>query len=51
MCTQCYFLGKHVFHKILLLDDEESLKTQNINFDLALKEFDESYEKITIFLN
>ena len=46
MCTQCYFLGKHVSHKILLLDDEESLKSQNINFDLTLKDFVGNYEKI-----
>ena len=46
MCTQCYFLGKHVSHKILLLDDEESLKSQNINFDLTLKDFFGNYEKI-----
>ena len=46
MCTQCFFLNKHTFHKILLLEDEESLNKQNINLDLTVKDFDGNYEKI-----
>ena len=46
MCTQCYFLNKHAFHKILLLEDEESLRKQNISLDSTLKDYDENYEKI-----
>ena len=46
MCTQCFFLNKHAFHKILLLEDEESLNKQNINLDLTVKDFDGNYEKI-----
>ena len=46
MCTQCFFLNKQAFHKILLLEDEESLNKQNINLDLTVKDFDGNYEKI-----
>ena len=46
ICSYCYFLKSHNSHKILLIDDEESLKKENINFDKSTKEFDTKFEKI-----
>ena len=46
ICAYCYFLKSHNSHKILLIDDEESLKKENINFDESTKEFDTKFEKI-----
>ena len=46
ICVYCYFLKSHNSHKILLIDDEESLKKENINFDESTKEFDTKFEKI-----
>ena len=37
ICVYCYFLKSHNSHKILLIDDEESLKKENINFDESTK--------------
>ena len=39
-------MKSHNSHKIILIDDEESLKKENINFDESMKEFDKKCEKI-----
>ena len=39
-------MKKHDSHKILLFDDEESLKNKEFTFDLTLKDFNEKYIKI-----
>jgi len=46
ICSYCYFLKSHNSHKILLIDDEESLNKENITFDESTKEFDTKFEKI-----
>ena len=43
---QCHFLNNHNNHKIILIDDEESLKKENLSFDFTTKEFNEKKEKI-----
>ena len=43
---QCHFLNNHNNHKIILIDDEESLKKENLTFDFTTKEFNEKKEKI-----
>ena len=39
-------MKSHNNHKILLIDDEESLKKENLTFDFATKDFEKKYEKI-----
>ena len=39
-------MKSHNSHNILLIDDEESLKKENITFDESTKEFDKKCEKI-----
>ena len=39
-------MKSHNNHKILLIDDEESLKKENLTFDFATKDFENKYEKM-----
>ena len=39
-------MKSHNNHKILLIDDEESLKKENLTFDFATKDFEKKYEKM-----
>ena len=39
-------MNKHTKHKIVLIDDEESLKKENITFDFSTKEFDKKKDAI-----
>ena len=42
----CFYFNKHNKHKIVLIDDEESLKKENITFDFAKTEFDKKKNTI-----
>ena len=39
-------MKSHNNHKILLIDDEESLKKENLTLDITSKDFDIKYKKI-----
>ena len=39
-------MKSHNNHKILLIDDEESLTKENLTFDFATKDFEKKYEKM-----
>ena len=45
-CTHCHFMNFHNGHKLLLIDDEESLKKENITLDDYTKEFDNNIQKL-----
>ena len=50
-CSFCYFLNLHNNHKLIPIDDEESLKKENITIENSIIEFNEHYEKINILKN
>ena len=41
-CSICQFLNPHKEHKLLLINDEESLKKENITIDSAANDFDQN---------
>ena len=45
-CPLCDFKNIHKGHKIISIEDEESLKKENINLDSAINECNEYTEKI-----
>ena len=45
-CTHCHFMNLHNGHKLLLIDDEESLKKENISIDNCTKEFNNNIQKL-----
>ena len=53
LCSNCYFLKNNCNHKILQINDEESLKAEKISLDSSSKEYDNAIKnamalKITI---
>ena len=53
LCSNCYFLKNNCNHKILQINDEESLKAEKISLDSSSKEYDNTIKnamalKITI---
>ena len=45
-CALCYYLNLHNNHKIVQIEDEETLKKENINIKDYIKEFDESAKNV-----
>ena len=45
-CSYCYFLNHHKNHKLIAIDDEESLKNENISIEDCIEEFNEYFEKL-----
>ena len=46
-CTYCYYKNIHDGHKILEINDEESLKKENITIDISKREFNDILQKAT----
>ena len=45
-CSLCYYLSLHNNHKVVQIEDEETLKKENINIKDYIKEFDESAKNV-----
>ena len=45
-CALCYYLNLHNNHKVVQIEDEETLKKENINIKNYIKEFDESAKNV-----
>ena len=45
-CAYCLYMNLHNGHKILRIEDEESLKKENITIDNSTKEFDGNIQKL-----
>ena len=45
-CSFCYFINLHKNHKLIPINDEESLKKENIIIEDSFNEFNEYFEKI-----
>ena len=45
-CSYCYFLNIHKNHKLISINDEESLRKENIKIEDSIGEFNEFFEKI-----
>lgn len=45
-CSYCYFLNMHKNHKLIPINDEESLRKENIKIEDSIGEFNECFEKI-----
>ena len=41
-CAYCYYLNLHNGHKVIPIEDEETLKKENFNINDYIKDFDES---------
>ena len=50
-CSHCLYENQHSNHKVLKIDDEESLKKENITIENSNKEFDENIQKLTNLKN
>ena len=50
-CSHCLYENQHTDHKVLKIDDEESLKKENITIENSNKEFDENIQKLTNLKN
>ena len=46
-CSYCYYKNIHCGHKLLEVNDEESLKKENISLEDSKKEFNEIMTKST----
>ena len=46
-CPYCLYKNLHLNHKILDIDDEESLKKENITIENSTQEFNINIEKLT----
>ena len=46
-CSHCLYENQHSNHKVLKIDDEESLKKENITIENSNKKFDENIQKLT----
>ena len=44
-CLYCYYKNKHNGHKIIEINDKESLLKENISYDYSIKEFNEIIQK------
>ena len=42
----CHYLNLHNGHKVIQIEDEETLKKENININDYIKEFDESAKNV-----
>ena len=47
-CPFCYYMNIHDGHKVLRIDDEESLKKENITIENSSQEFGTKIEKLNI---
>ena len=45
-CPSCYFKNLHYGHKVIEINDEESLKKENITIEGSNKEFDSKIDKL-----
>ena len=45
-CSFCHFLNLHYCHKVLSINDEESLKKENIEIENSAKEFNDNINKV-----
>ena len=45
-CAYCLFKNMHNGHKVIPIEDEETLKKENINIKDYIKEFDESAKNV-----
>ena len=45
-CPSCYFKNLHYGHKVIEINDEESLKKENITIEGSNKEFDTKIDKL-----
>ena len=45
-CAYCHYLNLHNGHKVVPVNDEESLKKENITIDNYLKDFNDKSEKV-----
>ena len=45
-CAYCLFKNMHNGHKVIEIEDEETLKKENINIKDYIKEFDESAKNV-----
>ena len=45
-CSFCHFLNLHYCHKVLSINDEESLKKENIEIESSAKEFNDNINKV-----
>ena len=50
-CPICFYENQHSNHKVLKIDDEESLKKENITIEKTNKEFDTNIQKLTNLKN
>ena len=50
-CSYCFFKNIHNGHKILELNDLETLEKQDLSIELSTKDFNEITEKIIILKN
>ena len=45
-CPICFYENQHSNHKVLKIDDEESLKKENITIEASSNDFNEIIEKL-----
>ena len=50
-CPLCYYLNIHDGHKVLRIEDEETLKKENISIEYSSKEYDTKVEKLNNLKN
>ena len=43
-CSLCQIINPHEDHKLILIDDEEALKKENLTFEASSEEFDKNNE-------
>ena len=46
ICSVCQVLNPHEGHKLIFINDEDSLKIENLTIDASSKEFDKNNEKL-----
>ena len=47
LCSICYYNRLHNYHKVINIDDEESLKKENIKLDSSINELNNIIKGIT----
>ena len=47
-CSLCQFLNPHEGHKLIFINDEESLKKENLTFDSISNDFNKTNEQISV---
>ena len=45
-CAMCYFMNLHPGHKLIRINDEKSLKNENISIEDSSKDLDDNKKKL-----